>query len=359
VDRAQDSTSETSDYAKAYRRAGVDLGRGAEVVRRIASLVRGTHGAEVVRGIGAFAGGVRLPEGFDDPVLFASADGVGTKLLLAQTHGRLEVAGWDLVAMNVNDIAAEGARPLFFLDYVAMGHLDPIAIEHLVSGMVNALQEIGAILLGGETAELPGMISEGSFELAGFAVGVASRVSLERPVPEAGDLLVGLRSSGFHANGYSLLRALLVRDPDLFTPEELLAPTKLYVRQAEAAFAAGAKAAAHITGGGFIENLPRVFPSTLAAEIQVGSWEVPAIFRRAQKAANLSDLEAYAVWNQGIGFVFFVAPDRLEAVQRALEDLDESSVVLGRLVERGETQEKTEKVQGAVRLRYDGPFWSR
>ncbi|MBE3549944.1 MAG: phosphoribosylformylglycinamidine cyclo-ligase [Brockia lithotrophica] len=349
MERPREPGSGASGYAEAYRRAGVDLDRGAEVVRRVAELVRGTHGPEVLRGIGAFAGAIRLPDGLDDPVLFASADGVGTKLLLAQAHGRLEVAGWDLVAMNVNDLAAEGAQPLFFLDYVAMGRLDPDAIERLIAGMVDALREVGAVLLGGETAELPGMLPEGSLELAGFAVGVAPRASLARPAPAAGDLLLGLASSGFHANGYSLLRALLARDPDLFTPEELLTPTRLYVRQAAAAFAAGAKAAAHITGGGFPENLARVFPSTLAAEVAVEAWEVPEIFRRAQAAANLDDREAYAVWNQGIGFVFVVAPERLGDVRRALEDLGEHPVVLGRLVEQGQGGEG-----GAVRFRYGG-----
>lgn len=348
MERPREPGSGASGYAEAYRRAGVDLDRGAEVVRRVAELVRGTHGPEVLRGIGAFAGAIRLPDGLDDPVLFASADGVGTKLLLAQAHGRLEVAGWDLVAMNVNDLAAEGAQPLFFLDYVAMGRLDPDAIERLIAGMVDALREVGAVLLGAKPPNFRECFRKAPSSLRGL------RWASPPSLPRASG--AGRRRPPSGPCEFRVSRKRL--QPSSRPPRPR--PGPLHPRRAPHPDAAlrspgrgglcrGRQGRRAHHRRGFPENLARVFPSTLAAEVAVEAWEVPEIFRRAQAAANLDDREAYAVWNQGIGFVFVVAPERLGDVRRALEDLGEHPVVLGRLVEQGQGGEG-----GAVRFRYGG-----
>ena len=321
----------------AYRRAGVDLDAAARAVDRIREIAASASRPEVVEGIGGFAGLFRVGEG---RLLAAATDGVGTKLEVARAAGRLDTIGIDLVAMCANDVVCTGAEPILFLDYVASGIVDPEEIATVVAGVAEGCRRAGCALLGGETAEHPGVLEPGRLDLAGFCVGIVDegRVLGSHRV-EAGDVLVALPSSGLHANGFSLVRRAveglhLDRTPeDLGRPlvEELLEPTAIYVRPVLGAVAKGdVHAAAHVTGGGLIENVPRALGERFGAEIRAGSWDVPAVFGFVQRLSGADDEEMFRTFNMGVGMVLAVAPG---GVSEVLETVGGDASVVGEVSE--------------------------
>ena len=326
----------------AYREAGVDIDAGNRAVQLMKEAVRSTFTANVLADVGSFGGLFALDNLPPQPVLVASIDGVGTKVKLAAQTGRWHGVGMDLVNHCVNDILVQNARPLFFLDYVASSRLQPEAVAETVSGMAAACRAARCALIGGETAEMPGVYVEGAFDVAGAVVGLADRARLlprqETMLP--GDVLVGLPSSGPHTNGYSLIRRA-IEGQDLLQvladgqtlADALLAPHRCYLPEVEMVQAAGLeiKGMAHITGGGFIENVPRVLPPHLAARLVAKSWEIPPVFQQLIRWCAVSREEAYRVFNLGIGMVLVLAADDAAAVL----DLLPEAVVIGRLVERG------------------------
>ncbi|OMO63957.1 hypothetical protein CCACVL1_22158 [Corchorus capsularis] len=299
-----------------YKDAGVDIDAGTELVRRI---------AKMAPGIGGFGG--LYPLG--DSYLVAGTDGVGTKLKLAFETGIHETIGIDLVAMSVNDIVTSGAKPLFFLDYFATSHLDVDLAEKVIKGIVDGCQQSDCTLLGGETAEMPDFYAKGEYDLSGFAVGIVKKDSvIDGKNIVAGDVLIGLPSSGVHSNGFSLVRRVLARSglslkdqlpgAAVTLGEALMAPTVIYVKQVlDLISKGGVKGIAHVTGGGFTDNIPRVFPKGLGAVIYKDSWEVPAVFKWIQQAGNIEDAEMRRTFNMGIGMVLVVSQ---EASLRILED---------------------------------------
>ena len=312
----------------AYRRAGVDTEAAAKAVTLIADLAARARRPEVADEVGGFAGLFRIGEG---RVLAAATDGVGTKLEIARITGRLETVGIDLVAMCADDVVCTGAEPLFFLDYLAVGRVVPERVAAIVEGVAEGCRRAGCALLGGETAEHPGVMLDDQFDLAGFCVGVADEDALLGPHRvRDGDALIGLWSSGLHANGYSLVRsALLDRYPLDATPpelgrslaEELLEPCVIYAPQVLGLARDGLlHAAAHITGGGFVENVPRALPAGSGAVIRRGSWPVPAIFGLVQRASGASDDEMVSTFNMGVGMVLVVDPEAAEEILRRSGD---------------------------------------
>ncbi|MFW6345164.1 MAG: phosphoribosylformylglycinamidine cyclo-ligase, partial [Halomonas sp.] len=309
-----------------YRDAGVDIDAGNELVRRIRPAVEATRRPEVLGGIGGFGGLVELPAGYRRPVLVAGTDGVGTKLRLAIETGRHQGVGIDLVAMCVNDVVVQGAEPLFFLDYYATSTLDVDTAEAVVQGIGAGCREAGAALLGGETAEMPGMYAAGDYDLAGFCVGVVERERLiEGTRVTPGDALIALPASGPHANGYSLIRKILARHPGALEEvlegaslaDHLLRPTRIYTTPAlRLAEQVPVKAFCHVTGGGLPENLPRVLPAGCAASLT--RWEQPAIFDWLARAGGVAPSEMLRTFNCGVGFIACVAP---EAAEQALATL--------------------------------------
>ncbi|MDE0607000.1 MAG: phosphoribosylformylglycinamidine cyclo-ligase [Acidimicrobiaceae bacterium] len=317
---------------KSYSDAGVDIDAGNLTVRLLAEAVSSTATPAVLSEIGAFGGLFAADDLGPGKVLVASTDGVGTKVDLAARHGCYRGLGIDLVNHCVNDILVQGARPLFFLDYIATASLVPETVLEIVSGMSEACKEVGCALLGGETAEMPGVYMPGATDIAGTIVGVADRDALWPRTEElsGGDLLVGLASVGPHTNGYSLIRLLLERhraDEEML--EFLLAPHKCYLKDIDRLQQSGVqpKALAHITGGGVVENLPRVLPDDLSARVELGSWNVPRPFSTLTKWAALPDDEAFRVWNMGIGMIVVV--DRSQ--QPLIEEL--GLVTVGHLLQ--------------------------
>ncbi|MFQ5894878.1 MAG: phosphoribosylformylglycinamidine cyclo-ligase [Nitrospinota bacterium] len=318
------------EFPLTYRSAGVDLHKGEEVAARAKRLMAAARRPEVLEGLADFGGLFALREGKRQPVLVASADGVGTKLKLAQALGAHREVGVDLVAMCVNDVLTHGAEPLFFLDYVAAGRLEEEALGALFEGIARGCQEAGCALLGGETAEMPDCYPPGSYDLAGFAVGWVERERLvDGSALRAGDLLLGLPSSGLHSNGFSLIRRIFPESewgepapvPELGCPlgEELLRPTRIYARPLLALAGRGLLAgAAHITGGGIPGNLSRILPAGLAAELGAGSWPVPPIFRLAARRGPVEEKEMLRVFNLGLGMVLAVHPERAGEAEEAL-----------------------------------------
>jgi phosphoribosylformylglycinamidine cyclo-ligase len=308
----------------AYRKAGVDLDAAARAVSLIRELAKGATRPEVLEGVGGFAGLFRIGEG---RYLAAATDGIGTKLDVARMAGRLSTVGIDLVAMCADDVACTGAEPLFFLDYLATGNLVPAEAAAIVEGIAEGCRRAGCALLGGETAEHPGVMAERQLDLAGFCVGVVDDEGLIGPhrVRE-GDALVGLASTGLHANGFSLIRsALLAEGPQVLdaVPEgfdrsladDLLEPSAIYAPLVVSLARAGlVHAAAHVTGGGLPENVPRALPGRFGAEIDLGSWPVPAIFELVRTAADVSDDDMFATFNLGVGMVLVVPPNRVDQV---------------------------------------------
>ncbi len=310
--------------SEAYRRAGVDLEAAAEAVARIAEVARAATRPEVREGVGGFAGLFEIAPG---RYLAAATDGVGTKLEVARLAGRLDTVGIDLVAMCADDVVCTGAEPLFFLDYLAVGRVVPERVAAIVAGVAEGCRRAGCALLGGETAEHPGVMEPDAFDLAGFCVGVVDEGGLLGPHRvRDGDALVGLRSSGLHANGYSLVRRALLEEggyrlddvlPRLGRPlgEELLEPTRIYAPIVlELAREGLVQAAAHVTGGGLPENLPRALPEGLGAEVREGSWPVPAVFDLVREAAGATAEDMRSTFNLGLGMVLVVRPEHVADV---------------------------------------------
>lgn len=342
--------------ALTYADAGVSIDAGDEFVRRIAPLAKSTYGPRVLTGLGGFAGFFSLD--FDNrlfkrrykkPVLVASTDGVGTKLDVALAAGKHDTVGIDLVAMCVNDLIVCGAEPLFFLDYIVTGKLDVDTAASVVRGIAEGCNLAGCALLGGETAEHPGTFPEDAYDLAGFAVGVVEkRKIITGKTTEAGDVVLGLASSGLHSNGFSLVRKIVfeklglsaadrISELDATVAEALLVPTRIYARAVKAALSAYkvkkvVKAIANITGGGLVENVPRVLPGGLSAEIKKGSWPAPPVFPYLQKQGNVAEEEMYRVFNMGIGMVLVVSPYYAHAVAGRLEKAGETVHEIGRIV---------------------------
>jgi phosphoribosylformylglycinamidine cyclo-ligase len=331
-----------------YRAAGVDIEAGDEAVRRIAPLARGTFRPEVLGGIGAFAGFVKVPAGYTEPVLVSSTDGVGTKLKVAFLADRHDTVGIDLVAMSVNDLLVHGAEPLYFLDYIGTPKLEPGRIEALVRGMAEGCRQAGCALIGGETAELPDLYAPGEYDLAGFAVGIVERAKiLDGSAVRPGDVVLGLASSGLHSNGYSLARRIVFDvmklDLDAAFPgtgrtvgEVLLEPTRIYVR-AVLPVRGDVHAMAHITGGGITGNLPRVLPEGCRAIVRRRAWDVLPVFQALQKHGGVEDPEMFRTFNMGIGYILVAPADRADRVTAALTAAGERVHALGEIVagERG------------------------
>lgn len=331
-----------------YREAGVDIDAGNALVEAIKPLARSTTRPGSDAGLGGFGGLFDLKAaGFSDPILVAATDGVGTKLKVAEAVGRHGTIGIDLVAMCVNDLVVQGAEPLFFLDYFATDKLEPGVAAEVVGGIAEGCRQSGCALIGGETAEMPGMYGAGTYDLAGFAVGAAERGRLlPRDDVQAGDLVLGLASDGLHSNGFSLVRRVVERsglgydDEAPFMPDEtlgtaLLAPTRVYVRACLAAIAAGGvKALAHITGGGLPENLPRVLPDELAARLDGTAWHAPAVFGWLAEAGGIATDEMLRTFNCGIGMVLVAEPARAAAVTEALTRAGERVIALGQIEPR-------------------------
>lgn len=327
-----------------YAQAGVDIDAGNALVERIKPAAKRTLRPGVMAGLGGFGALFDLKAaGYDDPVLVAATDGVGTKLRIAIDTGHLDTIGIDLVAMCVNDLVCQGAEPLFFLDYFATGKLDVEAAARIIGGISDGCKGAGAALIGGETAEMPGMYEAKDFDLAGFAVGAMERgMALPRDVAE-GDLLIGLTSDGVHSNGFSLVRRIVEQSglawddrapfADASLGGALLAPTRLYVRPALAAIrAGGVHGLAHITGGGLTENLPRALPEGLGAKVDCGSWKLPPVFEWLAREGGLAEAELLKTFNAGIGMVLIVAPDDAVAVNDVLAEAGETTVTLGKVV---------------------------
>ncbi|MDE0442177.1 MAG: phosphoribosylformylglycinamidine cyclo-ligase [Gammaproteobacteria bacterium] len=323
-----------------YRDAGVDIDAGNELVRRIAPAVRRTRRPEMLSDLGGFAALAALPQNYSDPVLVTGTDGVGTKLRLAIDHGRHDDVGQDLVAMCVNDVLVAGAEPFLFLDYYASGALDVDVAERVINGIAKGCELAGCALAGGETAEMPGFYPPGDYDLAGFCVGVVERDAIVTgDAVDVGDVLIGLASSGAHANGYSLIRRILddqggAASNDLV--DQLLAPTRIYVRPVNPVLEL-ARGLCHITGGGFVDNLPRMFGDHLAAAIDLDAWKRPAVFDLLQQAGGIDEIEMLRTFNLGIGFVVCVAEADVPLVAEKLRSVDEHAHVIGRMVPTGST----------------------
>jgi phosphoribosylformylglycinamidine cyclo-ligase len=330
-----------------YKAAGVDIDAGNEAVRRMKSHVARTMRPEVATMLGGFGGGFHLDVAkYKNPVLVSGTDGVGTKLKLAFAMDRHDTIGIDAVAMCVNDIVVMGAEPLFFLDYFATGKVEPGVIEDVVKGIADGCEQSGCALIGGETAEMPGMYAEGEYDIAGFTVGVVDKEKMVNPANvRVGDVILGLASSGIHSNGYSLVRKLFFQDggygldhvfPEIGKPlgEELLTPTRLYVKPVLNLLERfDIHALAHITGGGFLENIPRVLPEGVSAEIQVGSWPVHAVFGTMRRLGNISDYDLFRTFNMGIGMVVIVPAEQADAVLAAAIELGEEAFRIGTVIE--------------------------
>lgn len=341
-------TTNASD-SLSYRDAGVDIEAGDELVKAIGPLAKATRRAGVMGGLGGFGALFDLKqEGWQDPVLVSGTDGVGTKLMLAFETDLHDTVGIDLVAMCANDVLAQGAEPLFFLDYFATGKLENGIAEQVISGVAEGCKQAGCALIGGETAEMPGMYPPGHYDLAGFVVGAVERAEILPKLSEMapGDTLIGISSSGPHSNGYSLIRKVVERtglsyeDSAPFSNEEtlgraLLTPTRLYSKAALPLIKSGAiRGLAHITGGGLTENTPRMCPEHLKPRIDRAAWSPPVVFDWLQREGNIAEDEMHRTFNMGIGLVFAVAPDRVAEVLEDLRDLGETPIVLGDLVEQ-------------------------
>ena len=340
-----------------YRKSGVDIDAGQELVRRIAPAARRTHGPEILSGLGGFAALASLPDRYRNPVLVTGTDGVGTKLKLAMQYDRHDDVGQDLVAMCVNDVIATGAEPFLFLDYYATGRLDVDVAERVIVGIARGCELAGCALAGGETAEMPGFYQDGEYDLAGFCVGVADRDAIVTGEDiEVGDRLIGLASSGPHSNGYSLIRRVLEEQGATPSAEELdalLSPTRIYAKAVAAASAhANVRGMAHITGGGLVENVPRMFRRPLAADIDLDAWPRRNVFARLQQAGNIQEMEMLRTFNCGIGFVLCVPRKEAERAAMWPFPFEEPPRIIGEVVPAGTDPATGHLVveEGAARL---------
>jgi len=326
-----------------YRDAGVDIQAGNEVVERIKPAVARTLRPEVLGGLGGFGGLFKLDlEKYPDPVLVSGTDGVGTKLRLAFQMNKHDSIGQDAVAMCVNDILVQGAEPLFFLDYLAVGKVEPGRVAEVVGGVAKGCEMAGCSLIGGETAEMPGFYAEDEYDIAGFSVGVVNRDQLiDGSKIQVGDVLIGLASSGLHSNGYSLARKIFETVPlDKVFPElgealgeALLRPTRIYVKSILPLLPGGEiLGMAHITGGGLTDNIPRVLPPGLGVRIDTSTWEHPPIFTLLQRLGDVAWPEMYRTFNMGVGFIVIVHPEDVDKVNQKIAELGEKCFVMGSVV---------------------------
>ncbi|WP_336294825.1 phosphoribosylformylglycinamidine cyclo-ligase [Bartonella sp. CB169] len=345
----QDIVNNKSNCGLTYAKAGVNIDLGNTMVEKIKPFIRSTKRVGADAEIGGFGGLFDLKAaGFTDPILVAANDGVGTKLKIAIESGIHDTVGIDLVAMCVNDLLVQGAEPLFFLDYFATSKLDPEQGTAIVSGIAEGCKQAGAALIGGETAEMPGMYAEGDYDLAGFAVGATERSALlpSKDLIE-GDIILGLNSSGIHSNGFSLVRRIIQHsnlkwnDPAPFNPRvtlstALLTPTRIYVKSLLPIIRnyKEIKALAHITGGGFPENIPRVLPSSLCAEMNLSTIHVPSVFSWIAKQGKIEEAEMLRTFNCGIGMIIVVAQHAVKTITQALEMQGEKVTLLGSLTKR-------------------------
>lgn len=331
----------TPTTSLSYKDAGVDIEAGDHLVERIKSVAKRTNRPEVMGGLGGFGALCKIPKGYEEPVLVSGTDGVGTKLKLALQLNRHDTIGIDLVAMCVNDLLVCGAEPLFFLDYYATGHLNVDVAANVVTGIGEGCLQAGCALVGGETAEMPGMYEGEDYDLAGFCVGVVEHSKIiDGSKVQAGDVLIGLASSGAHSNGYSLVRKIIdVRQIDLNTDvggqplaDVVMKPTRIYVKPIlELAKTIDIHAMAHITGGGLPGNLPRVLPNGTRAHIDTNSWTWPALFQFLQQQGNVDTYEMYRTFNCGVGMVLVVAADQVDTALAHLAATGETAWVMGRI----------------------------
>ncbi len=330
-----------------YKAAGVDVDAGNRAVHLMKQAVRSTYRPEVLGDVGGFGGLITLPnKGYKQPVLVAGTDGVGTKIMLAIMADKHDTIGIDCVAMCVNDVLVQGAEPLFFLDYIACGKLVPEKIAALVEGVAEGCRQAGCALIGGETAEMPGMYGENDYDLAGFAVGVVDREAvIDGSAISPGDALIAFASSGLHSNGFSLVRKLILevgghqlsdRVPELgeeTLADLLLTPTRIYVPTVlELLQKFTIRGMAHITGGGLTENIPRMLPAGCAAAVDLNGWQVPPIFRYLEKLGNLAPEDSYRTFNMGVGFVLVVPKEEAAACLAAAQELGEQAWLLGEVM---------------------------
>ena len=341
-----------------YRQAGVDIEKGNEFVKRIGPLVKSTHNSSVLTGLGGFSGLVSLgSKNYDHPVLVSSTDGVGTKLKIAFLMDKHDTVGIDMVAMCINDVAVTGAKPLFMLDYLSTGRLSIDTLEQVVSGIVEGCRQARCALVGGETAEMPGFYPDGEYDMAGFAVGVVDKSAIiDGSSVAVGSALVGIGSSGLHSNGYSLVRKVIfeekglsvndrLQDLDRTVGEELIEPTIIY---SEAVLNIlrdfDLYGAAHITGGGILENLPRVLPASCRAVINKDAWPVQPIFRYLQKEGGLTETEMYRTFNSGLGMILVVPPEQADDVKDRLTAMNLEAYLVGEVLSRKEGQASVEMI---------------
>jgi phosphoribosylformylglycinamidine cyclo-ligase len=333
------------DRGLTYRSAGVNVEAGDEAVRLIKKDVESTYIQGVLGSLGGFAGLFELPKDLEEPVLVTGTDGVGTKILLAQETGRLDTVGIDLVAMSVNDVVTVGARPILFLDYLAVGRLVPKEMARLVAGVAEGCRQAGCALVGGEMAEMSGLYDPGEFDMAGFCVGLGERKKLiDGSLVKAGDVVLGLASSGFHSNGFSLIRKVLEKSGVRLSErlpgftetaaDTLLRPTRIYVRSVLGLLERGVsiRGMAHVTGGGIAGNLCRVIPEGLSARLTLGGWKVPPEFRAIQTLGGISEEEMFLAFNMGLGFLL-VLPKSVEAqAVKLLDEAGEEPIPVGEIV---------------------------
>ena len=343
--------SQPSNVSLSYRDAGVDIDAGDALVEAIKPLAKRTMREGVLGGIGGFGGLFEISKKFKEPVLVSGTDGVGTKLRLAFELNRHDTVGIDLVAMSVNDILVQGAEPLFFLDYFACGKLDVATATAVVKGIALGCEQSGCALLGGETAEMPGMYPDGEYDLAGFAVGAVEKSQIidgSKIVP--GDVVLGLASSGIHSNGYSLVRKIIeVAKPDLEgdfhgrkLADVLMAPTRIYVKPLLALMASmEVKGLVHITGGGLVENIPRVLQDHLTAVLDGSSWTMPPLFQWLQQHGGVADAEMHRVFNCGIGMTVIVSKENADAAFAQLEAAGETVYRIGEIRARADGEAQT------------------
>lgn len=331
--------------SEAYAQAGVNIAAGNEAVERMKKHVAKTMRSEVIGGIGGFGGLFSLAQAcrtMEHPVLVSGADGVGTKLDIAIAQNRHDTIGIDCVAMCVNDVLVQGAEPLFFLDYLAVGRLDPVQVEHIVAGVSQGCIQAGCALLGGETAEMPGMYEPGTYDIAGFSVGIVDRAHLiDGARIQSGDVLIGLSSSGLHSNGFSLVRHQIQKMQRTYDDivwdgqtlgDVLLTPTRIYVRSVQAVLRErrfAVRGMAHITGGGLLENIPRILPEGCQARIQLDAWAMPPIFAWLQQGGHYTVADLYRTWNMGIGYVLVVEASAVADVCDLLHANGETPAVIG------------------------------
>ncbi|HHW61081.1 MAG TPA: phosphoribosylformylglycinamidine cyclo-ligase [Syntrophomonadaceae bacterium] len=333
-----------AENGMSYKDAGVDIDAANASVERIKKWVNQTKRPEVIDEIGSFGGLFALPQAYREPVLVSGTDGVGTKLKIAQMMNKHDTVGIDLVAMCVNDILVHGAEPLFFLDYIAVGKLDPQRIEALVKGVSEGCLQAGCALIGGETAEMPGFYGVDEYDLAGFAVGAVEKSEvINGSHIQAGDTIIGLPSSGLHSNGFSLVRKVLLEKAgyslDRYIAalgktlgEELITPTRIYVSIIQKLLPeVPIHGMAHITGGGIPENLQRILPAGLGAVIDEQAWEKPPIFSLLQELGGVSKQDMYRTFNMGIGYIMVLAPDHLDKALKCLRFNEEKYIVLGKI----------------------------